>query len=180
MTADAARKEAGLSADRLLLLSAAIPRAVLKVCLQGRCRLLVAFVLGAVAGGVAGVPLWQAAPQKVLWRAAPQEVTLELNEAAAFYSLPSFIAELKHGKARVHALQLALAVEMPESQRWRLEGQQSAVEETIKARLRHFDRRELEGNAGADRLRNEVLAFVNDAIAPAQASRVLYRQFILD
>jgi flagellar basal body-associated protein FliL len=114
------------------------------------------------------------------WRGAPQEVTLELNEATAFYSLPSFIAELKHGSARAHFLQLALAVEMPASQQSRLEEQQSAIEEAIKARLRYFDRRELEGNAGAERLRDEVLAIVNDAIAPARASRVLYQQLVLD
>jgi flagellar basal body-associated protein FliL len=115
-----------------------------------------------------------------LWRGTPPEVTLELNEATAFYSLPSFIAELKHGNARVHILQLALAVETPASQQLRLEEQQNAIEEAIKARLRGFDRRELEGNAGAERLRGEVLASVNDAIAPAKASRVLYQQFVLD
>lgn len=173
MNTDAEQKEAGLTADRSLLRSVAVPRVVLRACLQGRCRLLVASVLGAaaLAAGVVGVSLWQG---------APQEVTLELNEAAAFYSLPSFIAELKHGKARVHVLQLAPVIEMPTSQQWRLEGQQSAIEEAIKARLRRFDRRELEGNAGADRLRSEVLAIVNDAIAPAGASRVLYRQYVLD
>jgi flagellar basal body-associated protein FliL len=69
---------------------------------------------------------------------------------------------------------------MPASQQSRLEEQQNAVEEAIKARLRHFDRRELEGNAGAERLRNEVLGIVNDTIAPARASRVLYQQFVLD
>lgn len=173
MNADAAQKEAGLTADGWSLRSVAVPRVALKACLQGRCRLLVASVLGAaaLAGGAVGISLWQG---------APQEVTLELNEATAFYSLPSFIAELKHGKTRVHVLQLALAVEVPASQQWRLEGQQSAIEEAIKARLRHFDRRELEGNVGADRLRNEVFAIVNNAIAPAGASRVLYRQYLLN
>jgi flagellar basal body-associated protein FliL len=174
MNADAAQKEAGMTADGTPLRSVAVPKVALKACLQGRRRLLVASsVLSAVALAAAAVGM-------SLWQGVPQGVTLELNEATAFYSLPSFIAELKHGKARVHVLQLALVVEVPASQQWRLEGQQSAIEEAIKARLRHFDRRELEENAGADRLRNEVFAIVNDAIAPAGASRVLYQQYLLN
>jgi flagellar basal body-associated protein FliL len=174
MNADATQDGSGLAADRLLPRSAAVSR----VCLQGRRRLSVATMLAAAAFAAAALAAGAVAVS--LWQSAPQEVTLELNEADAFSSLPSFIAELKQGKARVHVLQLALAVEMPASQQWRLEGQQSAVEEAIKTRLRHFDRRELEENAGADRLRDEVLAIVNDAIAPAAASRVLFRQFVLD
>ena len=171
MNVDAAQDGASPAADCPLSRTSAVPRVVLKACL--RCWRRLAILLGAAALAVGVVGLSS-------WRGAPQEVTLELNEVTAFHLLPSFIAELRHGSARVHVLQLALAVEMPASQQSRLEEQQKAVEEAIKARLRHFDRRELEGNAGAERLRNEVLAIVNDTIAPVRASRVLYQQFVLD
>ena len=172
MGADAAQNEAGLVIARSLARSTA----VLVACL--RRRLSVATMLGAAA--LSAAILAAGAVAVSLWPRAPQEVTLELNEASVFHSLPPFIAELKHGEAKAHVIQLALTVEVPGSQQQRLEGEQSTIEETIKTRLRYFDRRELEGNAGADRLRNDVLAIVNDAISPAVASRVLYLQFVID
>ena len=179
MSTEAEQDGANLAAGRWLPRGAAVPGAVLKACLQ--CRLSVTALWGAaLAAALVAAALTAGIVAISLWQGAPREVTLELNEAAAFYSLPTFIAELKGGKARVHVLHLALAVEMPASQQWRLEGQQSAIEDAIKARLRLLGRRELEGNAAVDRLRDDVLAIVNDAISPAVASRVLYRQFVLD
>jgi flagellar basal body-associated protein FliL len=172
MSAVAESDGADLSGDEPLLPRPAVRRA-LKACLQGRRRLCFAIMLGAIAGigGLAASPLW---------RVTPHEVTLDLGEPTAFHAAPSFIAELKHGKARVHLIRLAVVVEVPESQKWRLDAHQSAIEDAIKERLRHYDRRDLEGNPGADRLRDEVLAIVNAAIEPAVASAVLFRHLVLD
>lgn len=172
----AAAESGGLadgSGNELLLPQSARSGATLKACLQGRRRLSLAIMLGIVA---------LIAPFAVspFWRVAPREVTLELAEAFVFHFAPPFIAELKPGKARVHVVRLALAVEVPEGQKWRLDAHQIGIEDAVRARLRDYDRRELEGNAGADRLRNEILAIVNAAIAPAVASRVLFQQFVID
>jgi flagellar basal body-associated protein FliL len=174
MSAAAESGERGdVSGNELLLPQSARSGATLKACLQGRRRLSLAIMLGTVA-------LIAPFATFSLWQESPQEVTLELDEATAFHSAPPFIAELKHGKARTHAISLALAVEVPESQKWRLDAHQIAIEDAIRARLRDYDRRELQGNAGADRLRDEILAIVNAAIAPAVASRILFQQFVID
>jgi flagellar basal body-associated protein FliL len=180
LSADAMQDGADLAADCSLSRNAAVPRAVWKACLWGRLPATTAWGAALAAAALAAAALAAGAVAVSAWQPAPQEVTLELNEAAVFYPLPPFIAELKQGKARVHSLQVTLAIEIPESQQRRLEGQQSAIEDAIKAHMRHFDRRDLEGSAGADRLRNDVLAIVNDAISPAVASRVLYLQFVID
>ena len=164
--------QAGASDDRSLLSRPARRRAALKACLQGRRRLALVIMLGAAV-----VALVAASP---LLRAAPREVILELGAAPVFHSAPPFIADLKRGEARVHVVRLALSVEVPEDETWRLDAHQIAIEDAVKARLRDFDRRELGGSAGADRLRSEILAIINDAIAPAAASRVLFQQFVID
>jgi flagellar basal body-associated protein FliL len=115
----------------------------------------------------------------IMFGASPQ-VTLELDGNTVFHSFPPFITELKHGRARMHVIRLAFAVAVPERQQTHVQAHQAAIEEVIRARLRDYDRRELQGNAGADRLREDILAIVNAAIAPAMASGVLFHQLILD
>lgn len=180
MSADAAQGKASSAVRCSPSRAAAGPGTILKARLRGRLSAGSTRRFALAAAALAAVILAAGAVAVPPWRAAPQEVTLELHEAAVFYSLPPFIAELKHGKARARGLRLALAVEIAASQQWRLEEQQSVIEEAIKARMRHLDGRELEGNVGANRLRDDVLAIVNDAISPAMAARVLYLQFVID
>ena len=173
MSAVAESRGAGVSGNEPLMPQPAILRIALKALPQARHRLLLAIIAVAFALVVA----FAASP---LWLATSHQVTLELDEASVFHAVPPFIAELKHGKARMHAVRLDLVVEVPGSQRWRLDSQQSAIENAVKARLRDYDRRELEGKAGADRLRADILGIVNSAIMPAVASGVLYQQLIVD
>ena len=172
MSAVAESNRAALSGDEPLLPQTVVRRFALKACLQGR-RLPLAIMLGAVTL----IAAFATAPR---WQTASPEVTLELGEATVFHSVPLLIAELKHGKARGHVIRLALVVEVPESQTWRLDAHQITIENAVRARLRDYDRRELEGNAGADRLRDEILGIVNAAIVPAVASGVLFQQLVLD
>lgn len=170
--------QAGASNDESLLSRSARCRAALKACLQGRRRLSLVIMLALVIlAAAAAVALVAASP---LLRAAPHEVILELGRAPVFYSAPPFTADLKRGAARVHVVRLALSVEVPEVEMWRLDAHQIEIEDAVRARLRDFDRRELDGSAGTDRLRSEILAIINDAIAPAAASRVLFQQFVVD
>lgn len=173
MSAVAQSDGATLTGDEPLLPQPAARRFALKACLQGRRRLSLAIMLGTIIL----ITAFATAPQ---WQAASPEVTLELGEATVFHSAPPLIAELKHGKARGHVIRLALVVEVPESQTWRLDAHQITIENAVRARLRNYDRRELEGNAGADRLRDEILGIVNAAIVPAVASGVLFQQLVLD
>ena len=110
---------------------------------------------------------------------APQ-VILELGENPSFYAFPAFVADLKPGRARGHVVHVAFTVEVPESQQMHLAAHQAAIEDALKARLRSYDRRDLEGNAGADRIRDEILAVLNPPLAPAVASTVLFRHLIVD
>jgi flagellar basal body-associated protein FliL len=164
--------------DATLLPQPRVATGVLKAWLQRRLqsgpRLSFAIMVGAAIALMAGLA---AAP---LWQAASPQVTLELDGNTVFHSFPPFITELKHGRARMHVIRLAFAVAVPERQQTDIQAHEAAIEEVVRARLRDYDRRELQGNAGADRLREDILAIVNAAIAPAMASGVLFHQLILD
>lgn len=145
----------------------------LKERLRGRRRVSITLASGVVLSF--GLALAMALP----WPAAP-EVVLELGEDTVFSDLPPLLAELKRGSARAHVIKIALAVEVPKSQQAHLDARQIAIQEALTARFRRYERRELEGSGGADRLRAEILAIINTTLAPAAASRVLYRQLIID
>lgn len=146
----------------------------LKSWLKSKSHMRIMAVIGAVLLVLALLAAMVSAPAP-----APQ-VILELDEDRSFYAFPPFIAELKPGPARGHVIHIAFTVEVPERQQTLLEAHQGMIENALKARLRAYDRRSLEGNTGADRLRGEILAALHPAIAPAEASTVLFRHLILE
>lgn len=111
---------------------------------------------------------------------AATEVVVNLASPSVFYELPPFVADLKRGEGRPHYVKLGISVELAEEDIAAVQREEAAIRDAIQVRLRDYERDDLEGEAGARRLRSDLLAVVNKALAPATANTVLYRVLILD
>lgn len=163
-----------MSRKALLFLHPAVLRGALRAWLRSKSRSGIMAVMG---GAILVIALLAGATMR--HPPAPQAI-LDLDETKVFHEFPAFVAELRAGPARAHAVHLAFTVEVPESRLTGLAAHQGTIETLLKARLGAFDRRDLEGNAGAERIRREILAALNPVIAPAVASAVLFRHLILE
>lgn len=108
------------------------------------------------------------------------EVMLALDEPGVLHELPAFIADLKSSGARRHYVKLIIRVEVDEADLARIQERQAQIVDAIQARLREYERKDLIGKVGSERLRADLLAIVDQAIAPAKAKAVLFKEFLLD
>jgi flagellar basal body-associated protein FliL len=107
-------------------------------------------------------------------------VSLVLSGPSVYHPLPEFIADLKTTRAKAHFLQLAVVLEAPEQVVEKVREQEVRIIADVQTRLREFERRDLAGAAGAERLRREVLAVIDRHVAPEKGEAVLFTKFLLD
>jgi flagellar basal body-associated protein FliL len=138
---------------------------------QARKAALLA-ALAVVAGGTA---LFAAAQQI----RSGSEVVVAI-EAMAMHEFPEMIADLKENGARSAYVKLVIVVEIPEGGRSHLETNETMILSALRGRLRDYQRKDLVGKAGAERLRTDLLAIVNGAIAPAAATDILFKELLLN
>jgi flagellar basal body-associated protein FliL len=131
--------------------------------------------LAVIAAVVGGSGLLAAAQQN---RSGP-EVTVAL-EGVALHEFPELIVDLKDNGARPAYLRLVMLVEIPEHGQPRLETNKPLILNALRSRLRDYQRHDLVGKAGADRLRTDLLNLINGAIEPAAATDVLFKDFLLN
>jgi flagellar basal body-associated protein FliL len=113
-------------------------------------------------------------------RPNPAAVEIEIGGGQLVYhDFPDIIADLKGEGRKPRYVKLGIIIEVPVELRPRLEQKQTAIIDALHAYLRERSAAELVGEEGAERVRNALLAMINDAIAPDQAKGVLFRQFIL-
>jgi flagellar basal body-associated protein FliL len=107
-------------------------------------------------------------------------VSLVLAGPAAYHALPEFVADLKTSRARAHFVQLAVVLELPEHAVEKVREEEVRIISEVQTLLREFERRDLAGAAGAERLRWEVLAIVDRHVVPEKGRSVLFTKFLLD
>lgn len=108
------------------------------------------------------------------------EVTLDLGQPNVFHDLPPFIADLKPGDGKPHYIKLGISIEVPHGDGEAIAESAADIRDAIQVRLREYERGDLEGKVGAERLRADLLALINQTMAHTPAYDVLYREFILD
>lgn len=109
-----------------------------------------------------------------------REVELRLGGAQSFQSLPEFTADLKPSPSRRHFLRVEIVLQLDETDVPRLRAKQEPVLAAIQGHLRDHEPQQLVGKAGAERLRQDLLALINREIAPAQVRAVLFTKFLMD
>jgi flagellar basal body-associated protein FliL len=105
--------------------------------------------------------------------------TIDLGGPLVYHELPEFLVDLQpDGKTR-HHIKLQIVAEIPENHVRRFTEQEVAVVDAVLACLREQRHEELMGEAGAERLRSELLAVINGKIAPAQVRTILFKGFLM-
>jgi flagellar basal body-associated protein FliL len=107
-------------------------------------------------------------------------VSVVLAGPAAYHALPEFVADLKTSRARAHFVQLAVVLELPEHAMEKVRQEEVRIISEVQTLLREFERQDLAGAAGAERLRREVLAIVDRHVTPEKGRSVLFTKFLLD
>ena len=105
--------------------------------------------------------------------------TIDLGGPLVYHALPEFLVDLQPDGNTRHHIKLQIVAEIPENHVPRITAQEVAVVDAVLAYLREQNHAELTGEAGAERLRSELLAVINGKIAPAQVRTILFKGFLM-
>jgi flagellar basal body-associated protein FliL len=110
----------------------------------------------------------------------PPAVTVTIEGATSYHELPEFLADLRSSRTRMHYVQLAAVVEVPEDGLAQLQAQQTHIIAGVQMALRDLRKQDLAGAAGVERLRSVLASIVDHHIAPASVTSVLFTKFLVD
>ena len=148
---------------------------------NGRRRLIIA-ATAAVLVVVAGAAVFFTGLLDSIFGGGPsQKAVIELPEKTppVFVELPEIVTDLKSGRCRAPFIKLKVVVELPGSDQSSVKENEVRILDGMKVFVRDRTRADLVGKAGSDLLRQGFLAIVNNAIAPARAEAILFREIIL-
>ncbi len=134
-----------------------------------------AFVAVVSAGG--GISYW-------IWGGGEDEdtalATIELGGPLVYHELPEFLVDLQTEGRTAHHIKLQIVAELSENHVPLITKQEIGVVDAVLAHLRAQRYADLTGEAGAERLRSNLLAIINGQIAPAQAKTILFKRYLMD
>lgn len=110
----------------------------------------------------------------------PGVVTIDLGGATVYHEFPEILTHLSGGEGSSDHTKLEIVIELPEDHVDVLQEQEPAIVDAIQSYLRGKTREDLAGEAGAERLRGELLVMINQRIAPAEAKDILFKTFLID
>jgi flagellar FliL protein len=110
----------------------------------------------------------------------PKESVEETAEPPTYVDLPEMVANLNSGKSRPSYVKLTARIEVPKAaDAVKVKAAMPRLQDLMQTYLREMRPEELRGSAGTYRLREELLARANVAVAPARVSDVLFIQMIV-
>lgn len=95
------------------------------------------------------------------------------------YELPQLKADLKTGRCRSPFLRIIIAIQLNSDDLSVLQQVEMKVLDRVQMHLREQERQDLVGKDGSNRLRLDIANFVNNTIAPARVTAVLFKEFLL-
>lgn len=110
----------------------------------------------------------------------PKPVVVSLGGPLVQHEFPMFLADLIPARRRSAHVKLKMIVEIEAEALPRLTDKENAVTASVIAHLRDKKREDLYGKDGINQLRGELLAVINEEIAPARASSILFTEFLVD
>ena len=111
---------------------------------------------------------------------AEAEVEVEEETQLVFIDIPEMLVNLNTGGRKASYLKVTVALEIEqESARLEIEEKLPRVIDNFQIYLRELRLEDLNGSAGMFRLKEELLARVNTAVAPAQVNDVLFKEMIV-
>lgn len=98
----------------------------------------------------------------------------------SFYELPEMLVNINNAGKRNRYLKVSIALELSDSQdRVRIESLEPRIVDNFQVYLRELKLGELQGAAGMYRLKEELLARVNQAISPARVNDILFKEMLI-
>ena len=95
------------------------------------------------------------------------------------HELPRFKADLKTGRCRAPSLRTVIVISLNSQHLSALQESETKVLDQVQMHLRDQERQDLVGKAGTDNLRFDIANIINNIIAPARISKVLFKEFLL-
>jgi len=132
-------------------------------------------------GGGGGAAYVSGALDGLLGKGAEEvEVDAPAPVPSAFYDLPELLVNLSNEGRRVSYLKLSISLELPgEASIARIEAVMPRIVDNFQVYLRELRTEDLQGSAGMQRLREELLTRVNLAAHPVVVRDVLFRQMLV-
>ncbi len=116
----------------------------------------------------------------VAWlKGGPSTATVSLPGPPVLHEFPEILVDLKTGRCRATFIKLRVVAEVPETDIPRIDGVTTQILDGFQTHLRQYERADLVGKEGTDKLRAAFRDIINKAAAPAQAYNILFREFIL-
>ncbi len=102
------------------------------------------------------------------------------NLEVTFYELPEMLVNINSGSKKNTYLKVGIALELADaSDREKIESLSPRIIDNFQVYLRELKLAELQGAAGMYRLKEELMARVNRAIAPAKVNDVLFKEMLI-
>ena len=137
--------------------------------------LAAAIVAIAIAAGGVSYLVWGGDEDE-----GPGTATIDLGGPLVYRELPEVLADLQPEGPTTHHIKLQIVAELPEDYVSMMSKHEIGVIDAVLAHLRTQRRDDLTGEAGAERLRSNLLAVINGEIAPAQARTILFKRYLMD
>lgn len=100
-------------------------------------------------------------------------------DAPYFYVFPEMSVALRAGRCRAPHVRFEMAVQINEHLEALLEDRSGLVQKAVMLQTKSYQRSDLTGPEGADRLRSSIESVVNKVLSPARVQRVLLSEMTL-
>ncbi|HIJ43798.1 MAG: flagellar basal body-associated FliL family protein [Rhodospirillales bacterium] len=102
-----------------------------------------------------------------------------VGEPPVFIEFPKIMVDLKTGRCRAPFIKLKLQAQLSKSDVSRFNEVQPMVLDAFQTWLRDHERGELVGREGTEMMRLNLFAILNNALAPAKAEAIYFREILL-
>ncbi|MEK9673049.1 MAG: flagellar basal body-associated FliL family protein [Rhodospirillaceae bacterium] len=133
-----------------------------------------------VVGGAYLVLKMLGVTEAVLGKPNITEVTLNLGKPVT-HTLPEVRTDLKRTGRKAQFIKMVIIAQLNEKDLPGLTNatKQAEIVDGIKTHLRSLEFRDLQGKAGSERLRFELLQVINNKLAPASAHTILFKDLLI-
>lgn len=100
-------------------------------------------------------------------------------DAPYFHAFPEMVVDLRTAHCRAPFLRFTLVVQINEKDQPLIEAYEVRLTDRIQNHIRGYERRELVGIEGANRIRADMVNVINDVIGQNQVEAALFNNFIL-
>jgi len=128
----------------------------------------------------AAVGLWVTGMADQLLGSDKSQTAEESQADTVFYKMPTMLVNLNSGDGGSNFLKLTVSLELAsEAEREKIKTMTPRIVDNFQVYLRELRVEDLEGSAGLQRLREELLLRVNNAVEGAQVQDVLFKEMLV-